>query len=67
MIPAFNESIVLPTAKIRRQNRKSEDHFDLRSDLDFQCFFKRVVPLWNTLPKNIKTKKNAFIKQSRRK
>ena len=61
MIPAFKGKTVLPIAKIRRQNRKNEEYFDLRTNSEFlqKYFFKRVTSLWNTLPENIKNQKKT--------
>ena len=59
--PAFKGKIVLPTAKIKKQSRRIEGYFDLRTNSAFlrKCFFKRVVSLKNTLPGKVKNQKKT--------
>ena len=60
LIPAFRDS-QMETGKIRKQSRTETLYFSIfcRSDFLRNSFFKKTVPLWNTLPKNIR-KKSAF-------
>ena len=57
LIPAFRDS-QMETGKIRKQSGTETPYFNIfcRSDFLRNSFFKKTVPLWNTLPKNIRKK-----------
>ena len=57
LIPAFRDS-QMETGKKRKQSRTETLYFNIfcRSDFLRNSFFKKTVPLWNTLPKNIRKK-----------
>ena len=62
LIPAFNNKLQLPTAKIMIHKRTQTEYSDMtiRSEFLRNCFFKRTLPLWNTLPKNMIKEKISY-------
>ena len=50
LIPAFNRKLHLPTAKTKIHKRLNTQ---IRSNFLRKCFFKRTLPLWNTLPRKM--------------
>ena len=55
LIPAFNRKLHLPTAATKTHRRTQIEYSDMtiRSNFLRNCFFKRTLPLWNTLPRKM--------------
>ena len=67
LIPAFNRKLHLPTAATKTPKRTQIEYSDMtiRSNFLRNCFFKRTLPLWNTLPRN--NDRENFIRNSEKK
>ena len=55
LFPAFNRKLHLPTAATKTHKRTQIEYSDMtiRSIFLRNCFFKRALPLWNTLPRKM--------------
>ena len=55
LIPAFNRKLHLPTAATKTHKRRQIEYSDMtiRSNFLRNCFFKRTLPLWSTLPRKM--------------
>ena len=55
LIPAFNRKLHIPTAATKTHKRTQIEYSDMiiRSNFLRNCFFKRTLPLWNTLPRKM--------------
>ena len=62
LIPAFNNKLQFPTAKIMIHKRTQTEYSDMtiRSEFIRNCFYKKTLPLWNTLPRNMIKEKISF-------
>ena len=68
LIPAFLGEMKPFTVVLRKQNRTKSEFFNLIQRTVFigNCFFKRAIALWSTLPESNKAKKMLMLLLSKK-
>ena len=62
MIPSLAKENRPSTAVLRKHKRTNQVYIDIKNNTQLikNSFFNKVVPIWNTLPGNMKTKEHTY-------